>query len=48
MRLFLEILNALAALASVAGLLLDVWKEYKQQRRMTKGEKEETGSNRSL
>jgi hypothetical protein len=46
MDIFLEILNGCAALATVAGLLLEVWREYKQ-RRMTKGEKERTGGHRS-
>ena len=46
MDLFLEILNGCAAVATVAGFMLEVWREYKQQR-MTKGEKERTGGNRS-
>lgn len=42
----LEILNAIAALATVAGLLLEVWREYKH-RRMEREEKKKTGGNRS-
>ena len=45
MELFLEILNGCAALATVAGFILEVWKEYKRQR-MTKGEKERADGNR--
>lgn len=45
MNSILEILNAVAALATVAELLLEVWREYKH-RRMAKGEKKKTGGNR--
>lgn len=45
MNIVLEILNAVAVLANVAGFMLEVWKEYKQ-RRMTRGEKERAGGNR--
>ena len=38
MNMVLEILYALAALATIAGFVLMLWKEYKQCR-MTKGEK---------
>ena len=47
MNLVLEILNAAAAFATVAGFILEVWREYKQNR-MTREEREEpaaTGSN---
>ena len=46
----IEILTALASLASICLLLLELydrWRKYKHQR-MTKGEKEKTGGNRSL
>ena len=46
MELFHEILNAVAAFATVAGFMLEVLREYKHQR-MTKAEKERTGGNRS-
>lgn len=46
MNSILEILNAAAAVATVAGLLLEVWKEYKH-RRMAREEKKKTGGNRS-
>ncbi len=41
-----EILNDCAAIATVAGFILEVWRAYKQQR-MTKGEKERIGGHRS-
>lgn len=47
MNLFLEVLNALASLATIAEFALDRWREYRH-RRMTKGEKEKTGGNRSF
>ena len=45
MEVFREILNVAAAGATVAGFLLETWREYKQCR-MTKGEKEKAGGNR--
>ena len=39
-----EILLALAAIATVAGFILEVIKEHKRQR-MTKGDKEKTRGN---
>ena len=45
MEVFREILNVAAAIATVAGFLLETWREYKQCR-MTKGEKEKAGGNR--
>ena len=45
MEVFREILNVLAAVATVAGLALETWREYKHHR-MTKGEKEKAGGNR--
>lgn len=50
MNVVLEILNALAALASIWSLLLELydrWREHRHQR-MTEGDAEETGGNRSL
>lgn len=41
-----EILMALAAIATVAGFILEAIKEYKRQR-MTKGDKEKTRGNGS-
>lgn len=46
MNSILEILNAVAALATVAGFLLEAWTEYKH-RRMEREEKKKTGGNRS-
>jgi hypothetical protein len=46
MDLFREILNAVAAFATVAGFILEVLREYKHQR-MTRAEKGRTGGNRS-
>lgn len=46
LRFLYEILLALAALATVAGFILEAMKEYKR-RRMTKGDKEKTGGHRS-
>ena len=45
MEVFRESLIVAAAIASVAGFLLESWREY-MQRRMTKGEKEKAGGNR--
>ena len=46
MNSILEILNAVAAAATVAGFLLEAWREYKH-RRMAREEKIKTGGNRS-
>ncbi|MCI8366077.1 MAG: hypothetical protein HFJ66_00520 [Eggerthellaceae bacterium] len=46
MSLAYEILNALAALVTIAGFILERWEEYKR-RRMEAGEKGKTGGNRS-
>lgn len=46
MNLVLEILNALASLATIFEFLLERWREHRHQR-MTKGEKGKTGGNRS-
>lgn len=47
MNIVLEILNGLAALATIAEFLLDRWRDYRHQR-MTKGDKKRTGGNRSF
>lgn len=47
MNVFLEVLNVLASLATIAEFLLDRWREHRHQR-MTEGEKEKTGGNRSF
>ncbi len=47
MNVILEVLNALASMATIAEFLLDRWREYRHQR-MTEGEKEKTGGNRSF
>ena len=47
MNLVLEILNCLAAIATVGAFLRDLWRDYRH-RRMTKGEKKKTGGNRSF
>ena len=50
MNVVLEILNALACVAGVWSLLLELydrWREYRHQR-MTRGDMEETGGHRSL
>lgn len=46
MNLILEVLNAVAAIATIAGFILERWEKYKRQR-MTKGDIEKTGGNRS-
>jgi hypothetical protein len=40
-----EVLNALAATASIVGFILDRWEKYKRQR-MTQEEIEKAGGNR--
>lgn len=47
MNLFFEILNALASLATILEFLLERWRDYRH-RRMTEGENEKTGGNRSF
>lgn len=47
MNVVLEILNALANLATVFEFALERWREHRHQR-MTRGEKEKTGGNRSF
>lgn len=47
MNVILEILNVLANLATIFEFILERWQEYRHQR-MTKGEKEKTGGNRSF
>lgn len=50
MNIVLEILNALANMAGIWSLLLELydrWRDHRHQR-MTKGEKEGTGGNRSF
>lgn len=34
----LEILYALAAVATIAGFIFELWREHKQHKRMTKGD----------
>ena len=43
-ELLYEILFALAAIANVGAFVLQLW-EYKQRRRMVKGEKRKAGGN---
>ena len=47
MNIVLEILNCLAAIATIAAFLRELWRDYRRQR-MTRGEKRKTGGNRSL
>lgn len=50
MNMFLEILSALANMAGIWSLLLELadrWREHRHQR-MTEEEKERTGGNRSF
>lgn len=50
MNMFLEILSALANMAGIWSLLFELhdrWRDYRHQR-MTEGEKEKTGGNRSF
>ena len=46
-EVFNEILFVLATIANVGGFIFQLW-EYKQRKRMVKGDKEKAGGNQPL
>ena len=47
MLLLQEVLIVMASIANVGSFIFQLW-EYKQGKRMAKGDKEKTGGNRSI